>query len=72
MENKKDIIENLEVRFVKYHNEMDKAIGNHESDKAKVYATLACEIANIIAMINNTNEERETERIYNKYDLWKF
>lgn len=94
--NKKNILEILEQRYKKNHEEMDKENDKAEQakkekreaetyqdmifaehqykearNKAGTFAAIACELAEIMAEINSTTFDQESERMYNKFNLWK-
>lgn len=73
------VIEVLEKRFVNHHNCMDlnsqlyiKTKIDDYQRKSIAEATICCEIASILAEINGTNEDTEHERLYNKFNLYKY
>ena len=70
MMNKKQIIKLLEKRLVEAHNLMDENMGVDDMN-SHYYAGISCEIAEILAEINETSIDGEMERLYKKFNLYK-
>lgn len=68
---KKEIIKLLEKRFVENHNMMDGENEFHNYERSRYYAGISCEIAEILAEINETSVDGEMERLYKKFNLYK-
>lgn len=60
----------IEKEFVRLHNIMDENI-RKDPALAKACATSCCTLTDILAQYKGTSTDGETERIYNKYNLWK-
>jgi hypothetical protein len=66
---KKNIIQLLENKFVEYVAKMD---ASSEQQKRVLFATMACEVAEVLAKINGCGIDEQHNNLYNKYNLWKF
>lgn len=66
---KKQIIQLLENRFVEYIAKMDAV---SDITKQQLFATMACEVAEVLAKINGCGIDEQHNNLYNKYNLWKF
>ena len=86
MKTTEQIITTLEQDFFLHHVKMDEAMSmlkearkEHNGLKSDIYehkvgeeSTLCCYICDILADINNTSEDYEMDRLYTKFNLWRY
>lgn len=66
---KKNIIKLLEQKYIENVAKMD---ATKDQNKKVLYATMSCEIAEMLAKINGLGYDEQSQQLFNKYNLWKF
>ena len=68
----KELEQQLENDFVAYTKEMDKAMEEHNADKAGTFAGLSCYICTVLGRMWNMTEDHVLNKLYDKYNLHKY